>query len=126
MALSVDTHDLYAPRTTGVHNVKLAVWSGREHPDPRQQFMWNSDHSSLTSVGVPGSALFEGFNKNIITYKWKGLHNQRFKYDIGTERFENMFTGNALDVVKDVIEAGSNLITKEPDLTKGQKWEIEY
>ena len=75
---------------------------------------------------MPGTTLFEGFNKNIITYKWRGLHNQRFKYDIGTERFENAFTGNALDVVKDKIVAGQNLITKEPDYTIGQKWKIEY
>lgn len=103
MALTVDTKDLYAPRKTGVHNVKLAVWGGREHADTRQQWMWNAENNSLDSVGVPGTSLFEGFNKNIITYKWRGLHNQRFKYDIGTERFENRFTGNALDVVNDKI-----------------------
>lgn len=68
--------------------------------------MWNDEQSSLTSVGVPGSALFEGFNRNIITYKWKGLHNQRFKYNIGTERFENKFTGFAMDIKNDRIQAG--------------------
>lgn len=35
IALSCDTVDLYAPRTTGVHNVHLAVWSGKEKPDKR-------------------------------------------------------------------------------------------
>lgn len=62
----------------------------------------------------------------MIVYKWKGLHNQRFKYNIGTKRLENAYSGRAMDVKKDVIEAGSNILTEEPDLTTGQKWIIDY
>ena len=43
MALSVDTVDLYAPRDTGVHNVQLHTWKGRENPDKKQQWIWNAE-----------------------------------------------------------------------------------
>lgn len=78
------------------------------------------------SVGMPGRALFEGFNKNVIVYTWKSLHNQRFKYNIGTKKLENVFTGNAVDVKADVIENGQNIDTEEPNHTVGQEWLIEY
>ena len=80
----------------------------------------------MTSVGVPGNALFEGFNKNIISYKYKGLPNQRFKYDIGMKRLENAFTGFAVDITADVVKEGQNVNSNEPDSTIGQKWHIEY
>lgn len=75
MAITVDPADQYAPRTTGVHNVYLSKFKGKEHPDPRQQWVWNNEENSLKSVGQVGGALFEGFNKNMIVYNWKGLHN---------------------------------------------------
>jgi len=87
MAITADPADQYAPRTTGVHNVYLSKWKGKEHPDLKQQWLWNSEESSLKSVGLPGGALFEGFNKNMIVYNWKGLHNQRFHYNIATKKF---------------------------------------
>jgi hypothetical protein len=34
LTLSVDKEDLYAPRKTGVHNVHLQKWKGRDHADP--------------------------------------------------------------------------------------------
>jgi len=87
MAITADPADQYAPRKTGVHNVFLSKWAGKEHPNDKQQWIWNSEESSLKSVGLPGGALFEGFNKNMIVYNWKGLHNQRFHYNIATKRF---------------------------------------
>lgn len=36
MALTVDPQDQYAPRTTGVHNVYLSKWAGKEHPNLMQ------------------------------------------------------------------------------------------
>lgn len=36
LAITADTGDLYAPRKTGVHNVHLAKFAGKEHPDPLQ------------------------------------------------------------------------------------------
>lgn len=73
MVLAVVPEDLYAPRTTGIHNVRLEKWAGRDSPDLRQQWLWNDENKSLASVGQGGSVLFEGFNKNMIVYKWKGL-----------------------------------------------------
>jgi hypothetical protein len=87
MAITADPADQYAPRTTGVHNVYLTKWAGKEHSNLKQQWVYNSEEASLKSVGLPGGALFEGFNKNMIVYNWKGLHNQRFHYNIGTKRF---------------------------------------
>ena len=81
MALTADPADQYAPRTTGVHNVYLSKWSGKENPNTKQQWLWNAEENSLKSVGLPGGALFEGFNKNMIVYNWRGLHNQRFHYN---------------------------------------------
>ena len=87
MAITVDPLDQYAPRTTGVHNVYLSKFLGKEHPNLKQQWVWNTEEASLKSVGIPGGALFEGFNKNMIVYNWKGLANQRFHYNIATKRF---------------------------------------
>lgn len=102
MTLTSSYEDQYAPRSTGVHNVHLEVWKGKENPALNQQWVWNADDTSLVNVGT-GSALFEGFNKNIIVYKWKGLANQRFKYNVATKRIENRMTGFALDVKNDII-----------------------
>jgi len=103
MALTADPADQYAPRTTGVHNVYLSKWAGKEHVNPKQQWKWNNEESSMKSVGLPGGALFEGFNKNMIVYTWRGLANQRFHYNILTKKFTNRFTGNAMDVFGDRI-----------------------
>lgn len=119
MAMTVDTVDKYAPRVTGVHNVSLKKWSGRDKPDTNQQWVWSEEDHTFTSVGVPGNALFEGFNKNIITYKYKGLPNQRFKYNLGTKKLENKFTGYAIDIAADVVKADQNISSNEPDSTIG-------
>jgi len=126
MAVTVCKDDKYAPKVTGVHNVHLSLWSGKTKPDLDQQWIWNTEEKNIVSVGMPGKALFEGFNKNIIAYTYRGLPNQRFKYDIGTKRFENTFTGYAVDVKADVIKPEQNILANEPDTTKGQQWVIEY
>jgi hypothetical protein len=43
MAITVDPTDQYAPRTTGVHNVFLNKWEGKEHPNVYQQWMWDKE-----------------------------------------------------------------------------------
>lgn len=126
MAITADPKDQYAPRTTGVHNVYLKKWEGKEHPNPLQQWTWNSEQTSLNSVGLPGGALFEGFNKNMIVYNWRGLNNQRFHYNLATKKFQNRFTGNAMDIFGDKVIDEENINTNEPDDTIGQVWHIEY
>jgi len=39
----------------------------------------------------------------MIVYNWKGLHNQRFKYNIESQKITNRFTGNAMDVYGDKL-----------------------
>jgi len=62
-----------------------------------QQWLWNEEEGYISSVGLIGNSLFEGFNLNIIAYKNRGLPNQRFKYNLGTKRIENRMTGRAID-----------------------------
>jgi len=126
MAITANPADQYAPRTTGVHNVYLSKWAGKESPNLKQQWMWNAEENSLKSVGLPGGALFEGFNKNMIVYNWKGLHNQRFHYNMVSKKFTNRFTGNAMDVFGDKLTELQNINTGEPDNTNGQGWIIDY
>jgi len=84
LVITADPTDQYAPRTTGVHNVYLSAFAGKEKPNLMQQWIWNAEEQSLRSIGLPAGALFEGFNQNMIVYNWRGLHNQRFKYNIVT------------------------------------------
>lgn len=62
----------------------------------------------------------------MIVYNWRGLHNQRFHYNIATKRFQNRYSGNAMDVFADKMIPGENINTNEPDDTVGQKWLIDY
>lgn len=62
----------------------------------------------------------------MIVYNWRGLHNQRFHYNIGTKKFENRFTGNAMDVFGDKLIDYENINTNEPDGTIGQEWIVDY
>tara|TARA_B110000914_G_C15290774_1_gene366527 strand:+ start:232 stop:552 length:321 start_codon:yes stop_codon:yes gene_type:complete len=103
MAVTVSPLDQYAPRVTGVHNVFLQKFEGKVKPNVYQQWIWNSEEQSLKSVGQKGGALFEGYNRNVIVYNWRGLHNQRFRYNIGTKKMTNRFTGNAMDVFGDKL-----------------------
>ena len=77
-------------------------------------------------MGLPGKSMFEGFNKNIISYKWIAQPNQRFKYNIGTKRLENAFTGFAVEYYGEIAKTGDNVVTEEPNNTNAQKWLIEY
>lgn len=109
MALTVDEADKYAPRTTGVHNVYLSKWAGRETPNLKQQWIWNLENQSFCSVGVAGLCMFEGFNKNVISYKWVGVPNQRWGYNLGTKRIANAFTGFAVEYYGETIAEGDNV-----------------
>jgi hypothetical protein len=41
--LTVNPLDEYRPRVTGVHNVFLSKWSGKEHPNVYQQWVWDAE-----------------------------------------------------------------------------------
>jgi len=126
LAITLNTTEIYYPRVYNIFNVYLDKFEGKEHPNTLQQWVWNTEEGSLKNVHNPKAALFEGFNQNMIAYNWKGFHNQRFKYNLGTKRIENVFTGRAMDIKGDKIVAGVNILTDEPDSGDGQKWLIDY
>ena len=126
MAITASHVDQYAPRTTGVHNVYLSKWKGKENSNLDQQWVYNNEERSVKSIGIPGGALFEGYNKNMIVYNWRGLHNQRFHYNMVNKKFTNAFTGNAVDVYGDKLIEGENINSNEPDATVGQEWDLMY
>lgn len=95
-----------------------------EHPNPNQQFTYDSTDQSVKSLSHPEAVLFEGFNKNLIVYKQAHMNNQRFKYDSVKKRWYNSFTGRNLHI--DEFKAGSNISTMDMKDTNNQKWELEY
>ena len=117
--MQTDTVDQYAPRKTGVYNVVLREWGGMSCTEANQQWTYHAENQSLQSRGGIGGVLFEGFNKNLITFKFLKMKNQMFKYDHEKKRWWNTATGNAVDIHKDQIKADTNIVTEPPDATAG-------
>jgi len=42
----------------------------------------------------------------MIVFNWRGLHNQRFRYNIGFKSMQNRFTGNAMHVDGATVKYG--------------------
>ena len=74
-ALEVSDKDAYAPRVTGVYNIALYPFKGRDHPNKAQQWVYNSEDHIVSSLHHKDGALFEGFNNNIIVYKNRNYNN---------------------------------------------------
>ena len=70
--------------------------------------------------------MFEGFNKNLITFRHLNLDNQHFTYDHEKKSWNNVKTGNAIDLMLDKFAIDQNVITEPPDATDGQKWDNIY
>lgn len=115
--LMVDTVDKYAPRKTGVFNVHLeALMSDKPLNDPirvLQLWYYNAKRKALLSRRFPSKGLFEGFNKNLIVFKYRGLKNQVWNYDMTHHLWYNVYSRRSL-----VVEAGSdnNVITEKINL----------
>lgn len=124
IALEVATQEKYYPKVWGIYNIFSAHFEGMEHPNPNQQFMYDSSDQSVKSLSHPEAVLFEGFNKNLIVYKQAHMNNQRFKYDSVKKRWYNSFTHRNLHI--DEFKAGSNISTMDMKDTNNQKWELEY
>lgn len=69
LALTVDAQDLYYPKSYGIFNVQIEEFKGDTADNKAQQFTYNSDSKAILTRLHAGTAMFEGFNKNIITYK---------------------------------------------------------
>ena len=113
----VDPVDKYAPRKTGVFNVHLhTMLSDKPLNDPErvlQLWYYNAKRKALLSRKYPSKGLFEGFNKNLIVFKYRGLKNQVWNYDMTHHLWYNVYSHNSL-----VIEEGSdsNVITEKINL----------
>ena len=122
MVLQVDPVDKYAPRVTGVYNVHLHTWlKDKPFNDPErilQLWYYNAKRKALLSRKYPSKGLFEGFNKNLIVFKYRGLKNQVWSYDKSHNIWFNNFSLNALAIEKGSIdeahpEKGGNVITEK-------------
>lgn len=74
----------------------------------------------------PSKALFEGANKNLIIYKYRGLKNQKFIFDLGRHAWINSETKRAVELSRSSeVGPGANTETAkiiEDDLR--QKWHV--
>jgi len=121
MVLQVDPVDKYAPRTTGVYNVHLHAWmKDKPFNDPErilQLWYYNGKRKALLSRKYPSKGLFEGFNRNLIVFKYRGLKNQVWSYDTNHHIWFNDFSHHALAVEKGSVDEahpghGGNVITE--------------
>jgi len=126
LALEVSKEDAYAPRTTGVYNIDLTHFHGREDNHAPQQFYYHDEDNTIHNAIHPECALFEGFNKNLIVYKNMHAPNQRFEYNSVRRLWTNIFTGRALDIEADKFEEHQNVHTNDVDSSSAQKWDIVY
>jgi len=118
MVLQVDPLDKYRPRKTGVYNVFLAH-NMKDKPlnDPQrkhQLWYYNAKRRALLSRKFPSKGLFEGFNKNLIVFKYRGLKNQVWTFDMTHHEWFNNFSRRGLQVEEAAIahpKDGQNVVT---------------
>lgn len=80
--LAVRPYDKYHPRETGVYNIHLVD----EEEDKRlsnpkrvnQLWYYNKREQAFLSRKFPTMGIFEGFNSNMIVYKYNGVRNQKW------------------------------------------------
>lgn len=83
-----------------------------DHPDRAVQlWYYHRDRKALLSRKYPSKGLFEGFNKNLIVYKYKGLKNQVWSYDLDHSMWFNDFTKHSLAIEGKTAAPGANVIT---------------
>lgn len=132
IVLEVGRDDAYAPRKTGVYNVALAKRSQADPEEPElkaQQWFYNTKTQTLHSMLYPKKALFEGSNKNLIVFHYKGLKQQKFAYDKVNLEWFNKFTKMSVGIKDfkaqmnsqvDMYKAGQNVGTAPFELEKPQ------
>lgn len=113
--LQVTPKDKYAPRKTGVYNVFLNdLMADKPLNDPTrtlQLWYYNAKRKALLSRKYPSKGLFEGFNKNLIVFKYRGLKNQVWNYDMTHHRWYNVYSRRSF-----VIEGDANVVTEKINL----------
>lgn len=123
LVLEVATKDKYAPKKTGVYNVFLNTLDSSK---TTQQWHYVAGKNALLSQKYPGKALFEGFHRNLIVYKYKSVRNQHWLYDKGAKAFFNEFTRRRMMLEKGEWHPDANILTGKADHSrKGQRWAFE-
>ena len=122
MVLEVAPNDKYAPMVTGVYNVYLAEKKAYE---PRQNFHYDSEDNLIQSQYLPGSALREGYNNNLVMYYNKNLARQRFTFDLEDHHIVCGDTQNIVAVEEGLVGKVANLITKVNGLETRSMFECD-
>jgi len=122
MVLQVDPLDKYRPRKTGVYNVFLAEVKNKKDPARALQlWYYNGKKKALLSRKYPSKGLFEGFNKNLIVFKYRGLKNQVWSHDLNSHQWFNEFSKNSLTNP----EGSKNVVTtKMKSGSRNQKFKL--
>jgi len=71
LALTATSEDKYHPRKTGLFDVIVTNYKGKDSTDKMQMWFWDERDHSLRSYGHQESdaVMFEGFNKNLVLYR---------------------------------------------------------
>lgn len=100
MALAAGHEDKYAPRTTGIFDVGIEPWAGKDSTEDDQMWYWDDRDHTLHNYGRAdtNAVLFEGFNKNLVLYRYLGRDSQKFSYNGSTGFWRNDMTKRAMAV----------------------------
>jgi hypothetical protein len=81
------------------------------------------------ALEAEAAVLFEGFNKNLVVFRYLGRDNQKFGYNGATKYWRNDFTKRAIAVNWGAFQPGQNAVTEkvyENNTTLGTQWDIHY
>jgi len=125
LVLEIDHKDKYAPKKTGIYNVRFHPFEGDMDEDDEdnhvaaQQWKYDEKEHKLITKAYPGKVLFQGNNRNLVVYDNKGMKNQYFNYDAEHGIWYNEYTDEGVMVdPNEEIEVGANVITGKRNVTK--------
>ena len=106
MYLTLNLTDLYSPRTTGVYSAYLAPFTGKKN----QRWSYNPEDKSFKTHQFPNVALFEGSEGNLIAYKYMGLQNQKYSFDLKSHTMFNALTHRAVVQISTDLHIGKSIL----------------
>lgn len=136
LVLEVQQKDKYAPKNTGVYDVRLqtikaslskAVDAKSGQHKLAQQWKYDAEKKALFSLRFPEKALFEGTNKNLIVYNFRGLKTQKFTFYPSKHLLTNSVTMRAIELANNQqATAGAEVVTAKVRPTNGlrQKFRV--
>ena len=125
IVLEVLTKDKYAPKSTGVFDVRLSKKDRKKATYKAQQWYYDSSDNTVHSKMFPNKVLLEGKNKNLVVYKNRQMGQQKFFFDEVDKEWANSITKNALSVDGKVVDNGNVKTADFKDLLT-QRWRIVY